>query len=174
MGAVWQFQVEQPPPRLQRISVAATVVYAVVILTRAIFGAVYFNDCPQQPNIPNYLLGLALVQLLMVQLVTLPCESQLREQPKGFKACLLTLMCVFVYIWIVAGDVWIFSVYQPNYDATAADGLYCNKTLYTFALWTAVYETLSVCVIWGKFCKGWLLYVITTPVPANQDFYRRV
>lgn len=72
------------------------------------------------------------------------------------------------------GNVWIFSVYQPNYDATAADGLYCNKTLYTFAFWNAVWETFSVFVVLGKFCKGLMLYVNMTPVPANQDFYGRV
>ncbi|PWA28784.1 hypothetical protein CCH79_00012906, partial [Gambusia affinis] len=97
------------------------------------------RDCPQQPNIPNYLLGLALIPLLMIPFVTLP------------------------------GDVWVFSVYQPNYDPSAADGFYCNKTLYTFAFWNAVFETFGFGVLLAKFCKGMLCYVIMSPV--DRDFY---
>ena len=73
-----------------------------------------------------------------------------------------------------AGDVWVFSVYQPNYDPTAADGLYCNKTLYTFAFWTAVWETFVICVMLANLCKGLLCCVMMSPVPANRDFYGNV
>ena len=69
-------------------------------------GVVYFKDCPQQPNIPNYLLGLALIPLLMIPFVTLPCEidaAQPQAQPGGVKACLLCLISLFIYIWILAG-----------------------------------------------------------------------
>uniref|UniRef100_A0A3Q1FAK6 Uncharacterized protein n=1 Tax=Acanthochromis polyacanthus TaxID=80966 RepID=A0A3Q1FAK6_9TELE len=136
---------------------------------------VYFKDCPQQPNIPNYLLGLALIQLLMVSFVTLPCESeaaQPREHPRGFKAFLIFLLSLFTFTWILIGDVWVFSVYQPNYDPTAADGLYCNKSLYTFAFWNAVLETFVIGVLLAKFIKGLLCFVKMTPVPA--DFYGQV
>uniref|UniRef100_A0A665V7Q1 Uncharacterized protein n=1 Tax=Echeneis naucrates TaxID=173247 RepID=A0A665V7Q1_ECHNA len=110
---------------------------------------VYFMECPQQPNIPNYLLGMALIPLLMIPFVTFPCESyaaQPQEHPRGRKACLQFLLGLFVFTWILMGDVWVFSIYQPNYDPTAADGLYCNKTLYTFAFWKAVWETLAILV----------------------------
>ncbi|XP_038588615.1 transmembrane protein 272-like [Micropterus salmoides] len=175
VGTVWRFQVKPPPTRPPRLSVAATGVRAVVILAQIIFGAVYFKDCPQQPNIPNFLLGLALLQLLMIPYVTLPCEShaaQPREHPRGFKACLLCLISLLILTWVLAGGVWVFSVYQPNYDPTAADGLYCDKTLYTFAFWTIVLEIMCFLVILAKFCKGLLCYVKMSPAPANTDFYR--
>uniref|UniRef100_A0A8C4E1C1 Uncharacterized protein n=1 Tax=Dicentrarchus labrax TaxID=13489 RepID=A0A8C4E1C1_DICLA len=135
-------------------------------------GVVYFNDCPQQPNIPNYLLGMALLTLLMIPCVTLPCESdaaQPRGHPKGFKACLMCLLSLCIFIWILAGDVWVFSVYQPNYDRSAADGLYCDKTLYTFALWNATWGTFFIMVQLVKVC-----YVLMSPTPANRDFYGNV
>uniref|UniRef100_A0A3B4WHG2 Uncharacterized protein n=1 Tax=Seriola lalandi dorsalis TaxID=1841481 RepID=A0A3B4WHG2_SERLL len=122
-------------------------------------GVVYFKDCPQQPNIPSYLLGLALIPLLMIPFVTLPCEShaaQPQEHPKGCKACVLCLISLFIYTWILAGDVWVFSIYQPNYDPTAADGLYCSKTLYTFAFWNAMWETLVIWVELARLCRGLL------------------
>ncbi|KAM6894336.1 transmembrane protein 272-like [Lycodopsis pacificus] len=146
---------------------------AVVILARVIFGVVYLKDCPQQPNIPNYLLGLALIWLLMIPFVTLPCESdaaQPQELPRGFKACLLCSLGLSLCSWILAGDVWVFSVYQPNYDPAAADGLYCNKTLYTFAFWNAVWETFVISVHLARRCKTLMCYVMMSPVPTSRDF----
>ncbi|XP_070786249.1 transmembrane protein 272-like [Enoplosus armatus] len=177
VGVVWRFQVEPPPSRPPRISGASTVIWVVLTLVRVIFGVVYFKDCPQQPNIPSYLLGLALIPLLMIPFVILPCDShaaQPQGQPRGFKACLMCLISLFIYIWILAGDVWVFSAYQPNYDPTAADGLYCDKTLYTFAFWNAVWETFGIWVFLAKLCKGLLCCVMMRPAPANRDFYRNV
>lgn len=74
----------------------------------------------------------------------------------------------------LAGDVWVFSVYQPNYDPTAADGLYCDKTLYTFAFWNAVWETFVIVVFLAKLCKGLMCCVLMDPAPASRDFYRNV
>lgn len=74
----------------------------------------------------------------------------------------------------LAGDVWVFSVYRPNYDPAAADGLYCDKTLYTFALWNAVLETFVILAFLAKLCKGALCCVLMSPAPANTDFYRNV
>ncbi|XP_049923286.1 transmembrane protein 272-like [Epinephelus moara] len=170
MGALWSIQVDPPPPRPPRLSVGFTITQAVCILARVAFGAVYFKDCPQQPNIPNYLLGLALAQLLMIPFVTLPCEShaaQPQEQPKGFKACLQCLIALFIFVWILAGDVWVFSVYQPNYDPAAADGVYCDKTLYTFAFWNAVWETFAIFILLARLCTG-LVFCVT---PVHHLFF---
>uniref|UniRef100_A0A096M9S2 Uncharacterized protein n=1 Tax=Poecilia formosa TaxID=48698 RepID=A0A096M9S2_POEFO len=150
VGTVWKLQLNPSPPAPIRLS-----------------GVVYFRDCPQQPNIPNYLLGLALIALLMIPFVTLPCESyaaQPREHPRGFKACMAGFVVLFIFVWFLLGAVWVFSVYQPNYDPSAADGLYCNKTLYTFAFWNAVLETFGLGALLAKFCKGMLCYVNMSPV----------
>lgn len=177
VGTIWKFQLGPPPPRPPKIPVAITVAWVVLTVVRVIFGILYFNDCPQQPNIPNYLLGLALIPLLMIPFVTLPCESyaaQPQEHPKGFKACLGCLLCFFTYTWILAGDIWILSVYQPNYDPTAADGLYCDKTLYTFAFWNAVWETFTIWATLAKLCKGLMCCVTLSPAATNREFYSNV
>ncbi|KAM4714747.1 LOW QUALITY PROTEIN: uncharacterized protein FYW61_019655 [Anableps anableps] len=126
VGTVWRLQLVPPPPRPPRLS-----------------GLMYFQDCPQQPNIPKYLLGIGLFPL---------------PDDFGFWACL----CV----------VWVFSVYQPNYDPSAADGLYCNKNLYTFAFWNVVLETFAFVILLAQLCKGLLCYVNMSPV--DTDFYRNV
>lgn len=177
VGTVWRLQLDPPPPKPQRLTVAATVGAVVVILARTIIGVVYFKDCPQQPNIPNYLLGLAFMPLMMVPFVTLPCErdaAQPHQHPGVFKACLHFLAGLFILTWILAGNIWVFSVYQPNYDPAAADGLYCNKTLYTFAFWNAVWETFVMFSLLAKLCKGLLCYVIMSPAPTHRDFYGNV
>lgn len=74
----------------------------------------------------------------------------------------------------LAGDVWVFSVYQPNYDPAAADGLYCDKTLYTFAFWTAVWETCSLGFSLSQICRGWLCTISISPAPASSDIDRTV
>ncbi|XP_047429367.1 transmembrane protein 272-like [Mugil cephalus] len=174
VGTVWRFQVRPPPPTSPRLTVGAVVVCCVLTVARVIFGVVYFKDCPQQPNIPNYLLGLALITLINIPFVTLPCDFHPRENPRGCKAVLQGLIGLFIFIWILLGDVWVLSVYQPNYDPTSADGLYCNKTLYTFAFWNAVFESVGLGVLFPSFCKGIMFYVVMTPVPSNTDFYGQV
>ncbi|KAM6908960.1 transmembrane protein 272-like [Xenentodon cancila] len=174
VGTVWKLSVTPPPPRPPRLTVGSTIFCIVLTLMRIIFGVAYFKECPQQPNIPNYLLGLALIHLLMTSFVTLPCERDApppRDHPRGFKDCMQGILGLFILVWILMGDVWVFLVYQPNYDATAADGLYCNKTLYTFAFWNAVYETVVFGVLLANLCKGVLCYVTLTPAPMNRDFY---
>lgn len=84
-----------------------------------------------------------------------------KKQLKGFVLC-------------STGDVWVFSIYQPNYDPTAGDGLYCNKTLYTFAFWNALWETFSFWVVLGKLFKGLMCGVIMIPAPRDGDFHRHV
>lgn len=81
---------------------------------------------------------------------------------------------LMLFFHVPAGDVWVFSVYQPNYDPAAADGIYCNKNLYTFAFWNAVYETFAMFVIVAKFLKGLMCYVVMSPAPENRAFYRNV
>ena len=44
------------------------------------------------------------------------------------------LIQLFLFAWFIAGNVWIYSNYEPNYtDPSSPD--FCNKTLYLFAFW---------------------------------------
>ncbi|XP_078132458.1 uncharacterized protein LOC144534418 isoform X2 [Sander vitreus] len=158
VGAILRLQVKPPLTRPPRLSVAVTVQWVVITLARVIF-------------------GLALMTLLMIPYVTLPCErdaAQPQERPKGFKACLPCLITLFFCTWTLAGDVWVFSVYQPNYDPAAADGAYCDKTLYTFAFWNAVWENFVILVLLARLCKGLLCCVMMSPATTNRDFYGNV
>ncbi|XP_035768376.1 transmembrane protein 272-like [Neolamprologus brichardi] len=86
-------------------------------------GGLYENDCPREPFIPTYLYGpMAVIGILGTIGV---CN----------KICFL-LTSIFFIGWFIAGNVAIFSIYEPNYNKnTTKTDSYCNKTLYLFAFW---------------------------------------
>ena len=44
------------------------------------------------------------------------------------------LMQLVLFAWFIAGNVWIYRNYEPNYaDPRSPD--FCHKTLYLFAFW---------------------------------------
>ena len=47
------------------------------------------------------------------------------------------------------GNVWIYSIYEPNYDlnATATAGPYCNQNLYLFAFGTTTTYSVLLSVL---------------------------
>ncbi|KAF7650146.1 hypothetical protein LDENG_00130470 [Lucifuga dentata] len=103
-------------------------------------GASYLDECPKQPNIPIYLVVAGVFGLLLA-LSCLPCTWESKDTP----ITLLSLLCmvwnclssIFLFCWLITGSVWIYSIYEPNYNKTATDvDPYCDKTLYLFAFWT--------------------------------------
>lgn len=59
----------------------------------------YFKYCLQQPNIPNYLLGLVLISLLTHPFFTRAFQSRL-HRPSRPPKCLLSLLG---FTWLLAG-----------------------------------------------------------------------
>ncbi|KAM4565053.1 transmembrane protein 272-like [Fundulus diaphanus] len=171
VGIAWKLHLAPPPPRPPRLPVATALTWIIFTVARVIFGLVYFQDCPLQPNIPKSLLGMTFCHLLMILFETIKWENDAARH-RGFKVCLQFFLGLFVIIWVSLGVVWVFSIYQPNYDPSAADGLYCNKTLYTFAFWNAVLEMFGFGVLLVRLCKGLLFYVTLSPV--ETDFYSNV
>ncbi|XP_019898901.1 uncharacterized protein LOC109615057 isoform X2 [Esox lucius] len=67
------------------------------------------------------------------------------------------LVSLFLLCWFICGNVWIYSIYQPNYNKnipnynqTLINNLYCNRTLYLFAFWSNILAyliLLGLCVV---------------------------
>uniref|UniRef100_A0AAX7T3P7 Uncharacterized protein n=1 Tax=Astatotilapia calliptera TaxID=8154 RepID=A0AAX7T3P7_ASTCA len=108
------------------------VILCVMPIAQFIIGALYQFDCPRQPYIPIYLLVMGVVFMLLALLSILPCSAGFGSH-SGAWTCLVSL---FFFCWFIAGNVWIYSVYEPNYNKTVSRDVYCNKTLYLFAFWT--------------------------------------
>ncbi|XP_061565545.1 transmembrane protein 272-like [Cololabis saira] len=119
-------------------------------------GAVYLHDCPRQPYIPIYLIVSGVFGVLMAVFPCLPGTQQPRDGPPTSLSrvctCWNSLMSTFLFCWFIAGNVWIYSIYQPNYDKnTTSVDPYCDKTLYLFSFWitTLVYIFLGLAVTIG-------------------------
>uniref|UniRef100_A0A8C1FRF1 Uncharacterized protein n=2 Tax=Cyprinus carpio TaxID=7962 RepID=A0A8C1FRF1_CYPCA len=116
------------------------------------FGAIYLHDCQKQPYIPIYLLVSGGFALVLGLLSCLPCTQEPEDGTQSLLSSLCTawnsLVSLFLFCWFIAGNVWIYSIYQPDYN-TGTD--YCNKTLYLFAFWTTtlVYILLGITFLGG-------------------------
>ncbi|KAM9424145.1 uncharacterized protein KZ484_008866 isoform 2-T2 [Pholidichthys leucotaenia] len=133
-------------------------------------GTVWRFDVNPSPPTQLQLPGMALGAMWRLGLVTFPSVRHRPRELRGFRAFLTCLLDLYISIMFLAGTWWVFSVYQPNYDPTAADGLYCNKTLYTFAFWNVVFEIFGLAVAVVTVCKGMLCYVIMTPAPEDRVY----
>uniref|UniRef100_A0A3Q1FT17 Si:dkey-19b23.12 n=1 Tax=Acanthochromis polyacanthus TaxID=80966 RepID=A0A3Q1FT17_9TELE len=122
-------------------------------------GAVYRDDCPLQPYIPIYLIVGGTFTLMVALLSSLPCAKKPEDGATNplYSVCLMwnLLVSLFLSAWFIAGNVWIYSIYPPNYNknSTIVDP-YCDKTLYLFAFWitTVGYILLGSFLFLGCCC----------------------
>ncbi|XP_038588475.1 transmembrane protein 272-like [Micropterus salmoides] len=125
---------------------ALTVVCAVGIFTimpfaQGVVGILYMNDCPRQPFIPIYLLLIGV------------CSIIERWCLNKCNTLLYRVFSFFVFIWFIAGNVGIYSIYEPNYNKnTTQVSPYCNKTLYLFAFWTNNLTYILLGVLFLSWC----------------------
>lgn len=100
-------------------------------------GGVYLHDCPVQEMIPKYLIVAGAFKIILSLLTGLPCNQDSKRCLSTFFKVWKSLVSIFLFCWFIAGNYWIYSVFEPSYDKNGTDvGLYCNKTLYLFSFWT--------------------------------------
>ncbi|XP_067436100.1 transmembrane protein 272-like isoform X1 [Thunnus thynnus] len=137
------------------ILVCASVIMCIMPVVQLAVGAMYQYECPRQPYIPIYLMVMGVIPLLLSVLAILPCFAGFGNQSKLW-SCLVS---VFFFCWFITGNVWIYSIYEPNYNKTTTSvEPYCNKTLYMFAVWsTNLTYILSGLLILSGCCTFLLL-----------------
>ncbi|XP_078524725.1 transmembrane protein 272-like isoform X2 [Lissotriton helveticus] len=130
----------------QGMPVSGTVITAMMSIASITVGSVYFHDCPAQYLIPYYLIISGVSSLLLLIPSILPCRT--REEPSILINVFHSVFGLFLLAFFIAGNVWIYSIYAPNYTDTAA-ATYCHKGLYLYAFWitTLVYIFLGLFVI---------------------------
>ncbi|KAL4631460.1 hypothetical protein GN956_G15504 [Arapaima gigas] len=124
-----------------------------VFMTALPIAQITMDDCPLQSYIPLYLLVSGTFGLLFGLVSCLPCSRG--EEDGGWTAlgsfctALNSLLVAFLFCWFITGNVWIFSIYPPNYDSTIPQEPYCDRSLYLFAFWTtaAVYVLLGALLL---------------------------
>ncbi|XP_026188171.1 transmembrane protein 272 [Mastacembelus armatus] len=149
-------RISNPPQPPAPILGCSKIFMCIMPIAHIAIGAVYLKECPRQHYIPIYLIVVGVFALVLNVLSCLPCA----QEPKDGTSNPLSRVCAawnsltsfFLFCWFIAGNVWIYSIYQPNYtkNATNVDA-YCHKTLYLFAFWatTLVYILLGVLLLTG-------------------------
>jgi len=64
------------------------------------------------------------------------------------KTFLERLVDCFLIAWFIAGNVWIYRIYEPSYDKLSFPTDYCDQTLYLFSFWLMNASYIFV----GLFC----------------------
>jgi len=124
-------------------------------------GYVYKEQCPKQKHIPIYLIVAGSFTILR-QILDLFARCATKDDDGGNQRfltcdcckCLTAIISLFMFGWFIAGNIWIYSAYEPNYTDPISQE-YCHKTLYLFAFWltTSVY----ICVAFFCCCLSCLV-----------------
>ncbi|XP_076130579.1 transmembrane protein 272-like [Alosa pseudoharengus] len=113
-----------------------------------VVGAQYLHSCPIQRYIPIYLVVMGAFGLALPLLTCKPGSNDPEANNQVIRCnAWNSIVSLFLFCWFIAGNMWIYSIYQPNYDPAA--GAYCDKTLYLFAFWitTLVYIATGVGIV---------------------------
>ncbi|XP_077597742.1 transmembrane protein 272 [Stigmatopora nigra] len=161
----------QPPTP---VLIAAKVLLCIVPIAHIVVGAVHLSDCPRQSYIPIYLVVVGVFLVLLVLSVCLPCAKRAKEGPPNPTChyCLgwNSLLSLILLCWFVAGNIWIYSIYKPNYWKNASDvGSYCHKEVYLFAFWTTTLVYILMALFVGLIFLG-LLGVFMCSQPDLDDY----
>ncbi|XP_057563194.1 transmembrane protein 272 [Hippopotamus amphibius kiboko] len=145
--------------------------FLVLPLCMAFTGMKFLEDCPVQPLIPLYLLVGGIIGALKVSLLLHDSTSMRRllskavviddddgnEYPwrqNAHKYYVHLLLSLFLLLWFILGNYWVFSVYLPDFIPPFQQPRdYCDKTLYLFAVGVLVLgHTVLGLLVLGSGC----------------------
>ncbi|XP_048355387.1 transmembrane protein 272 [Sphaerodactylus townsendi] len=121
-------------------------------LSMALVGMKFLDDCPVQPLIPLYLLVAGVIGSLKIALLLFD-STRMRQllsksvviddddddeypwRQNAHKYYIHLTLSVFLFLWFILGNYWVFSTYLPNFIPPFHHPQdYCDKTLYIFAV----------------------------------------
>ncbi|XP_054601114.1 transmembrane protein 272 [Nothobranchius furzeri] len=153
--------------------VVVNIIWWMQMLAAIGLGATHLNRCPVQPYIPIYLIVLGangIISLIFTYITKIKNDGAIH----ALSLACMTFLHIFSFAWLIAGSVWVYAVYPPNYSGTDR---FCHKTTYLFAfvITTLLWAAVSFLFICGGCCM--LLTCCTTLVarqrliPSRYSFY---
>ncbi|XP_078516822.1 transmembrane protein 272-like [Lissotriton helveticus] len=120
-----------------------SLVWIALAIAEIVIGSVYLNQCPNQYHIPIYLIvnGVTVILISILSMVA-------GFRPNKCVMCLLALLSLFWFAWLITGSVWTFPLY-PNYAP-------CNRVVYLF--------TFSILII------QWIILALSLPMVIIKLF----
>lgn len=117
-------------------------------------GASYLHDCTAQPKISWYLIIIGAVSMLrnIISNQRNQCERHGNSQAGALGSFVQSILDLFIFAWLICGNVWVYGNYQPNYSNPLAHN-YCDKTLYLFAFgFTTAYNVFVLSLLFMMCC----------------------
>ena len=133
-------------------------------------GAKYKDDCRVENMIPIYLIVGGSAGLLSIFCACAVESVEYREARSPSQSVspywhvikhLSRLLLPLLFAWFIAGNVWIYKNYEPNYTDPESP-YFCHKTLYLFAFWviTSYYIFFGVVLVIGCVTSPALIYIL--------------
>ncbi|KAI0234079.1 hypothetical protein LSAT2_015710, partial [Lamellibrachia satsuma] len=138
------------------IPVGCTIVVALVLavpISMIVMGSIYLGQCPREHYIPIYLIVAGAFGILknlsnIVQRVKARVDDEGDDENVTKSNPFDGILNCFLLAWFIAGNVWIYRIYNDFDSVDETSSMYCQPTLYWFAFWitTASYIfSLSLC-----------------------------
>jgi len=123
-----------------------------------VIGTIYLDDCPAERFIPIYLIvggvfGVIKNLSSVVQRAKNNNDSTSTYEDRKSNS-FDGLLGVFLLIWFIAGNIWIYRIYD-KYNDDPDDEMFCDPKVYWFAFWTttSVYILIGI-TIFCTCCAG--------------------
>ncbi|CAF3337310.1 unnamed protein product [Rotaria socialis] len=143
----------------------------VVPILELVIGLIFQDKCPAETNIPKYLIvtgacGIVAIALTVAIVISIKCcikqdsiaGSCISGCVIGLIVLTILLMCVFLFAWFIAGNVWVFGAQNKiDFDNERSPN-YCHSILYNFAFWiiilTYIMTVVTCCLSCCRACFG--------------------
>lgn len=138
------------------------------------------GDCPEEPNIPLYLLIGGCLGFIKVLLLLWYQQKVRRYEKMGdieesedeentdevmSRSARFTnqALSVFLFVWFILGNYWVFSIWQPNYQQPLYNpNNWCDRFVYLFTFYkiltlhgvVALILIVTICLMVCNACKN--------------------
>lgn len=154
--------------------VVVNIIWWMVMIAAIGLGATHLSLCPVQPNIPLYLIVLGGANILSFS-VTYTKSTWGDGMVAILCSTCMALLHLFSFGWFIAGTIWVYPVYPPDYTPGATR--FCHRITYEFAfvVTTLVWVAASLVFVCG--CCFALLTCCATVIagrrliPGRYSFY---
>lgn len=135
----------------------------IIIIYLLITGSIFIDDCPTTNRIPIWLIVFGCVSLVQtfinickrcIQQVTKKSGEEDEERGSSSVSrgggCIESFLSGFLFVWIIVGSVWVFSLWDDYLDFQAGGNMCqacCHPTVYLFS-----FSVLLIIYSFGALC----------------------
>lgn len=104
-----------------------------------VIGSIHFRDCPREKYIPIYLIiggGVGIIKILFSLVRGFVIKDNNNDDEGnpyiGFTGWFIGC---FLFCWFIAGNIWVYRIYNDFDKNDNNSPNYCHPTLYYFTFW---------------------------------------